>query len=328
MNMNDIFSQIAKAIHDARHIAIACHIRPDGDAIGSIVGMALSLQLAGKKVTVISEDGVPANLAFLPGSEIVQTSKAEPLDVDVAIALDNATKERLGERTNIAFSVAPLLINIDHHGTNSHYGNLNYIDTQSPATGQIIYEFLSQHGFALNDAVRQNLFVAISTDTGSFQYRCTTASTHRIVAEMMDSGLDTAELAKMIYQTHPFRHTLLLRVLLNEMKFTADRRIASWVLTLATQHEIGVEAGDTEGLIDALRTIEGVTAAVMFEETPDGKIRVSVRSKDQRLNVSKICAEFGGGGHAMAAGARLHGPVADAESLFLESLKNEIKRIG
>lgn len=326
--MNDPFSQIARAIHDARHIAIACHIRPDGDAIGSIVGMALSLQLSGKKVTVISEDGVPGNLAFLPGSEMVQTSKAEPLDIDVAIALDNATKERLGERTNIAFSAAPLLINIDHHGTNPRYGNLNYIDTVSPATGQIVYEFLSQHGFPLNDAVRQNLFVAISTDTGSFQYSCTTAQTHRIVAEMMDAGLDTAELAKKVYQTHPFRRTQLLRVLLNEMKFTADRRLASWSLTLATQQEIGVEPGDTEGLIDAMRTIEGVVAAVMFEEGPDRKIRVSARSKDQRLNVSKICAEFGGGGHAMAAGARLPGPMAEAESRFLESLKNEIERIG
>lgn len=326
--MNDTFSQIARAIHDARHIAIACHIRPDGDAIGSIVGLALSLQLAGKKVTVISEDGVPANLSFLPGSEMVQTSKPEPLDIDVAIALDNATKERLGERTNIAFSAAPMLINIDHHSTNPRYGILNYIDTSSPATGQIVYEFLSQQGFKFNDAVRQNIFVAISTDTGSFQYSSTTAQTHRIVAEMMDAGLDTAELAQKVYQTHPFRRTQLLRVLLNEMKFTADRRIASWALTQATQQEIGVEPGDTEGLIDSLRTIEGVVAAVMFEETPDRKIRVSARSKDQRLNVSKICAEFGGGGHAMAAGARLPGPVAEAESRFLESLKNEIERIG
>ncbi len=326
--MNDTFSKIAEAIQGARHIAIACHVRPDGDAIGSIVGTALSLQLSGKKVTVLSEDGVPANLTFLPSSNIVQTSIAEPLDIDVAIALDNATKERLGERTNIALSAAPLLINIDHHVTNPSYGNLNYIDTLSPATGQIIYEFLTHQGFELNDAVRQNLFVAISTDTGSFQYSCTTSTTHRIVAEMMDSGLDTAELAKKIYQTHPFRRTELLRVLLNEMKFTADRSIASWALTLATQNKIGVEAGDTEGLIDALRTIEGVTAAVIFEETADGKIRVSARSKDHRLNVSKICAEFGGGGHAMAAGAKLCGPVADAESRFLESLKNELKRIG
>lgn len=112
------------------------------------------------------------------------------------------------------------------------------------------------------------------------------------------------------------------------MKFAADRRIASWALTLASQQEIGVEPGDTEGLIDAMRTIEGVVAAVMFEEGLDRKIRVSARSKDQRLNVSKICAEFGGGGHAMAAGARLPGPMVEAESRFLESLKNEIERIG
>ncbi len=326
--MSDSLATIASVLRGASRIAVASHVRPDGDSIGSIVALGRSLALAGKKVHIISEDAVPANLAFLPGTELIQQSDGVPLDIEVAVALDTATKPRLGERVNQAIANAPLVVNIDHHGTNPRYGNLNHIDTASPATGEIVYELLAQHGFSLDDGIRRNLFAAISTDTGSFQYDSTSPRTHRIVAEMMEAGLDTAELARRLYQSHPLRRTLLLKALLNEMKFSAGNRIASWALTLATQESVKMEPGDTEGLIDSLRTIEGVIAAVIFEETTDGKIRVSARSKDPRLDVSKICAEFGGGGHRMAAGTRMRGPIEDAEARFLEPLKNEIERLG
>jgi phosphoesterase RecJ-like protein len=325
--MNDSLSKIAATLREARRVGVACHVRPDGDAIGSIVALGRSLHLAGKVMHVLSEDGVPANLAFLPGAEMVDRSHGEPLQLDVAVALDTATKDRLGERTNRSFSAAPILVNMDHHGTNPCYGHLNHIDVSSPATGQIIYELITQQGFPIDDLVRENLFAAISTDTGSFQFSCTTPRTHRIIAEMMEAGLDTATLARKLYQEYPLRRTLLLKALLNEMKLTAGNRIASWALTQETQRAVKMDPGDTEGLIDHLRTIEGVIAAVIFEEIAGGKVRVSARSKDTRLDVSKVCAEFGGGGHRMAAGARLPGPVAEAESRFLEILKNEIERI-
>lgn len=325
--MNDPLSRIAATLREARRIGLATHVRPDGDAIGSLVALGQSLHLAGKTVHALSEDGVPSNLAFLPGTEMVQKSPGEPIDVDVAVALDTATKDRLGERTNRAFSIAPVLVNVDHHGTNPRYGHLNHIDTGSPATGQIVYEFLTQQGFPVDDVIRQNLFAAISTDTGSFQFSSTTPRTHRIIAEMMEAGLDTAGLSQRLYHEHPLRRVRLLKALFDGMKLTADDRIASWALTLETQRSVRMEPGDTEGLIDHLRTIEGVIAAVIFEETAEGRVRVSARSKDARLDVSKVCGEFGGGGHKMAAGARLPGPVAQAESRFLETLKNEIQRI-
>lgn len=324
----DSLKTIAEAIRAADQIAIACHVRPDGDAIGSIVGLARSLALSGKNVRCLSEDGVPWNLAFLPFSDIVEKSVGEPLELDIAIALDTATKERLGERTLKAFRDAPLFINIDHHGTNPGYGHLNHIDTASPATGQIVYELLSTQGFPIDGAVRENLFAAISTDTGSFQYSSTTPRTHRIIAEMMEVGLDTALLAQKLYQEHPLRRVQLLKALLNEMKLGADGRIASWALTIETQKAVQMDPGDTEGLIDSLRTIQGVVVAVIFEETSEGKVRVSARSKDSRIDVSKVCGEFGGGGHRMAAGARLPGPVAQAEERFLKILTNELTRLG
>lgn len=324
--MNDSLSHLGALLRDASRIGIACHVRPDGDAIGSIVGLGRSLQLMGKAVSILSEDGVPPNLTFLAGSDLVQVSQAVPLELDVAVALDTAAKDRLGERTLTAFQNAPVLINVDHHGTNPRYGHFNHIDSASPAAGQLVYELLQVSQFPMDAMVRENLFAAISTDTGSFQYSSTNPRTHRIVAEMMEAGLDAAALATQLYQTHPLRRVLLQKALLNEMKFTCGQRVASWALSQTLQQEIQIQPGDTEGLIDIMRSIEGVVAAVIFEELPDGRIRVSARSKDSRVNVSRVCGEFGGGGHVMAAGARLPGPVAEAESRFLEVLKNEIER--
>jgi phosphoesterase RecJ-like protein len=175
--------------------------------------------------------------------------------------------------------------------------------------------------------VRQNLFVAISTDTGSFQFSSTNARTHRIAAEMLEAGLDTARLATLCYQSFPKRRIDLQRAMLNEMVFRAGDRIASWNLTQKLMREIQMQPGDTEGLIDTMRSIESVVACVIFEELENGKIRASSRSKDARVNVSNVCVLFGGGGHPMAAGARMKGPIEDAASRFLSALEDEVRRL-
>ena len=283
----------------------------------------------GKTVLPILEDGVPDNLMFLPGTELVASPGGEPLaDLDLAIALDTATHERVGDRCMVMLGGARKLLNIDHHGSNPGYGDLHYIDSREPAVGQIIYNLLQETGMPMDDAVRQHLFTAISTDTGSFQFACTTARSHRIAAEMIDDGLDIATLCRSLYHTYPKRRLLLLQALLNEMTFSAGDRIVSWILTQQLMDTVGVLPGDTEGLIDTLRAVDSVISAVIFEELPEGKIRVSARSKDTRLNVANICAQFGGGGHAMAAGARIKGTAAEAAKKFLEALEHDVRRIA
>lgn len=321
-------SEIASALRSAQRIGIAAHVRPDGDAVGSVLGLALSLRAMGKTVHVLLEDGVPSNLTFLPETSTVLQPPYALLDLDCAVALDTATHERVGEQTKAALGVAPLLVNIDHHGTNPGYGHLNHIDSAQPAVGQIVYELLKAGDFPITDAVLQHLFTAISTDTGSFQFSSTTARTHEIAAEMMRAGLDTAYLAQMLYQTYPARRLALMRSMLNEMQFRADGRVVSWNLTQKLMNDVQMEPGDTEGIIDTLRMIDSVISAVIFEELPDGKIRVSSRSKDSRLDVSTVCAQFGGGGHRMAAGARMKGPIEAAAETFLNSLENEVRRLA
>jgi phosphoesterase RecJ-like protein len=143
---------------------------------------------------------------------------------------------------------------------------------------------------------------------------------------MLENGLDTARLATLIYQSHPRRRIELQRAMLNEMTFRAQDRIVSWNLTQELIQSISMLPGDTEGLIDTLRMIDSVVACVIFEETEDGKVRVSARSKDTRVNVSDVCAQLGGGGHRMAAGARLKGPISEASTRFLSALEDEVLR--
>lgn len=321
-------SEIADALRSAQRIAIAAHVRPDGDAVGSVLGLALSLRAMGKTVYALLEDGVPSNLTFLPQTDTVLSPPYAALDIDCAVALDTATHERVGDATKAALGVAPLLLNIDHHGTNPGYGHLNHVDSSQPAVGQIVYELLKTGSFPLTNEVLQHLFTALSTDTGSFQFSCTTARSHEIAAEMMRAGLDTAWLAQKLYQTYPARRLALMRSMLNEMQFRAEGRVVSWNLTQKLMQEVSMEAGDTEGIIDTLRMIDSVISAVIFEELPDGKIRVSSRSKDSRLDVSAICGQFGGGGHRMAAGARMKGPIEAAAETFLNALEHEVRRLA
>lgn len=326
MSPNASFADIAGVLRSARRIGCTSHIRPDGDALGSLIGFAISMQLAGKEVIAISQDGVPWHLDFLPGADLVRKPDGSVLDIDVAVALDTATHDRVGDGCRHALSAAGELINIDHHGSNPRYGTINYVDSNAPAVGEIVFDLLSSQGFPMDDRVRQNLFAAISTDTGSFQYSSTTAHTHEIVAAMMRDGLDTAHMATLLYHQNPMRRVELLRTLLNEMQFRADGRIASWNYTVATKERIGVLPGDTEGLIDHLRSIDTVVSAVIFEEQRNGQIRVSARSKSDAVNVANVCALFGGGGHRLAAGATLPGPIEAAADQYLQALENELLR--
>lgn len=326
---NTSFAEIVSLLKNAGRIALVSHVRPDADAVGSVLGLGRSLSLLGRKVHLLLEDGVPENLEFLPGAELVMKPGSDPImDLDVAVALDTATHDRIGEGCMFVLSGAARLINIDHHGSNPAFGDLHYIDTGSPATGQIVYELLREHELPMDDAVRQNLFAALSTDTGSFQFASTTARSHRIAAEMIEAGLDIAELCRLLYHTFPRRRFELEKAMLNEMRLRAHDRIVSWILTRAVMQQVGMKPGDTEGLIDVLRSIDSVIAAVIFEELDDGKIRVSARSKDARLNVADICARFGGGGHAMAAGARIKGSPEEAAEKFLQALEDDVERIA
>jgi bifunctional oligoribonuclease and PAP phosphatase NrnA len=250
---------------------------------------------------------------------------AEPEDVDVIVALDTAIQNRLGTALP-AVKSSKLCINIDHHPSNPAYGDIVYIDPKAPATGQILFELLTSEKLPLNREIAENLYVAISTDTGSFQYPNTTARTFEIAAELVRAGSDVGRISQLTYENYPRRRIELLRDLLGTMRFDANDRVASFSLSLESARKLGVLPEDNEGLIDHLRAIRGIIVAIFFEELPDGKVRVSMRSKTDKVNVCAICEKFGGGGHVLAAGARVRGTLAEVEQKILEEVRNVVSR--
>jgi phosphoesterase RecJ-like protein len=323
--VSEKFEQIAEALRENQSFAVLSHVRPDGDALGSQLAMGLALRKLGKDVRIWNEDGMLEKYSFLPNAELLTKPPAAPEDVDVILALDTAIQNRLGTALP-AVKSSKLCINIDHHPSNPGYGDIVCIDPKAPATGQILFELMSSQKLPIDSSIATNLYVAISTDTGSFQYPNTTARTFEIAAELVRAGVDVGRVSQLTYENYPRRRVELLRDLLGTMRFDANNRVASFSLSLATAKKLGVLPEDNEGLIDHLRAIQGVVVAIFFEELADGKVRVSMRSKTNKVNVCAICEKFGGGGHVLAAGARVRGTLAEVEQKVLEEVRNVVSR--
>jgi phosphoesterase RecJ-like protein len=317
--------QIKHTLDAAERILVASHVRPDADAYGSAIAMGLHLKALGKDVTVWNEEGLTEKFRYLPESNLVGFPPEHGKeDFDVFLALDTSTKERLGRVLKATGKVGTWL-NVDHHVSNHRYGDLNYIDDSAPATGQIVYDYLIETGATITPAIAGNLYAAISTDTGSFQYDKTSPHTFRLIADLVEKGVDVPEISRKMYDSYPRRRLELLKALLNSARFDCDDRVASFSLSLETAGKLAVLPEDNEGLIDHLRAVEGVQVAAFFEELPENKVRVSMRSKEPRFDVCKICGLFGGGGHPQAAGARLVGPLEQAEEKVLQAICHEVR---
>ena len=316
--------QIGRVLRENERFAVLSHVRPDGDALGSQLALALSLQRLGKKVRVWNEDGMLEKYSFLPRGDLLTKPPHTAEDVDAAIALDTAIQNRLGTAFTAVRS-AKIWINIDHHLSNPGYGDLVHVDPTAPATGQIIFDLIKSQDFPFDREIAENLYAAISTDTGSFQYPKTSVRTFEVAAELVCTGIDVGQLSQRLYENYPRRRVELLRELLRTMRFERDGRVASFSLSLQTAAELQVLPEDNEGLIDHLRAIRGVIVAVFFEELADGKVRVSMRSKSDAVDVCAICQKFGGGGHTLAAGARVRGTLAEVERNVLEEICDVVK---
>ena len=321
------FEQIGQVLREHQRFAVLSHVRPDGDALGSQLALGISLKKIGKDVRIWNEEGMLEKYNFLPQANLLTKAPVEPEDFDVVVALDTAIQNRLGATVGSVKS-AKRWINIDHHPSNPGYGDLVYIDPHAPATGQILFELLKNQNLPIDRAIAENLYVAISTDTGSFQYPNTTARTLEIAAELVRAGVGVGKINQLTYENYPRRRVELLRDLLGTMRFDANDRVASFSLSLASAQRLGVFPEDNEGLIDHLRAIRGVIVAIFFEELADGKVRVSMRSKSDKVNVCAICEKFGGGGHVLAAGARVKGALAEVEKKILEETCDVLSRLS
>jgi phosphoesterase RecJ-like protein len=314
--------QILEALADVRTVCIVGHIRPDGDCIGSQLGLALALENAGKTVTVWNDDGCPDKLRFLDPERRVRKPQSGHR-FDAVVATDCASFERLG-KTGEHVQDRRVFLNIDHHRSNTKYADINWISPREPSTGELIYDLCQWAGWKVTRPIADCLFAAVSTDTGSFQYPTTTPDTLRVAAELVEAGADLGHICEEVYQSYPLTRVKLLRHVYNKFRLAHGDKTAYFWLKQADYIRAGANPEESEGLIDHIRAIEGVVIAVMFEEMEPELTRLSIRSKSEKVDVSAIAALFGGGGHKAAAGARVRALPLTVQRRVLAAVKRSL----
>ncbi len=315
-------SKLKDAIEGAKNIFIASHMNPDGDNLGSIMGLYNSLLLKKLNVTVICDDVVGMEYRFLPKIDQVKSyEEVKDLDVDLFISLDSADENRLGSVKTL-YEKAKTTVNIDHHGTNAGYGDINILDATSPATGEVLYQVLKNMDYPIDSDVATCLYTAISTDTGSFKYDSVKSSTHRTIADLIDKGIDLKNININLYQRKSIIKTKLLIGAMNTLEFHCNNSIGIVEVSKELFNSVDAVNGDSDGIVEFVRDIDTIEVSVLLKEKEDC-VRLSLRSKST-VDCSKIAGAFNGGGHIRAAGATLYMDLKSAKEAVLEELKKEL----
>lgn len=306
-------------IRGASTLLIAAHKDPEGDAIGSTLALGLALEQQGKEVTFFNEDPLPYNLGFLPGVSRLRRALAPGETFDLAVVLDCGEAPRLGQPFLLQPPPFRALINIDHHPTNPGFGPQAWIDAQASSTGEMVYKLLQALAAPIDRRVATCLYTAIFTDTGSFRYGNTTPLALRQAAELLELGVDPWLVAQNVYETQPLPRLQLIGAALSTLEFWPECATAAMTLTRAAQQQFESEAGFSDGIINYPRSLRGAEVAALFRELPDGRVKVSFRSRGA-FDVAALCQSFGGGGHRQAAGCTLCGTLPAVQKTIRAAL--------
>ncbi|GAF26796.1 exopolyphosphatase-related proteins [Moorella thermoacetica Y72] len=305
MLMSEI-GQIAAILATAREVAVATHIIPDGDCLGSMLGLTLALRERGTSVIAINADPVPEMFQYLPGQETIidpdQVTSMPPL----LVMVDCTDMERAGKGFSNWQQRVEKIINIDHHVSNTRFGHLNLVDSRAAATAELIYAVLEQIPATFTPEVATCLYTALATDTGSFQYENCTARTLRLAASLLEKGADMPLIREHLWESKPLNSIRLLAATLPTLTLAYEGRVAWMTVSRAALEANGARPEHAEGLVNYPRSIAGVEVGMLFRELPEGKVKVSLRSK-KIVDVNRVAALFGGGGHRRAAGCTLDG---------------------
>lgn len=318
-----LLSQIAQQLENAHHILITCHIRPDGDAIGSLIGLGLALQAAGKEIQMICADGVPSSFQFLHGWEQVLTYPQA--GADYVIVLDSSDLRRTGN--SLDGYLTPDL-NIDHHITNEYFARTNLVVPKAVATAQILANFLPEIGITITKDVAAALMTGIVTDTLGFRTSNMTPEALRVAARLMEIGVDLP----YIYQRTLLEHTLpAIRYWSSGLGRIQRQNGILWTcLTLADRKIAGYQGRDDADLINLLSSVTDTDIAIIFVEQTPERVKVSWRSRSG-IDVSGVAQSFGGGGHPNAAGAEIARPLPEVQEQVLlatNQLINNQEKVG
>ena len=305
--------ETGKLLLDAKKIVLCTHVSPDGDTLGSSLGLAQCLQKLGKEVIVYCDDLVNKSFSFIPGIELLQRPDANnSVEADLLVVIDASSFDRIG----IVGEVVKYkqLLNIDHHISNTHFADFVYLDSKAAATGEIMCELLQEMAWPIEHNIAECFYIAISTDCGSFRYTNTTPKTMRAGAWLLEQGVRPNEISDKLDMKSRLTVEMLAKVL-PSLTFEADGKIAYLTIT----NDLYNKDANTDSFVNYPRYIDGVEVAIMFKAVEPKVTRVSMRSSN--VDVAQVALCFGGGGHIRAAGCTIYAPVEEAREQLLAKLR-------
>lgn len=312
--MQSIIHQLTRS----RRVLLTTHTHPDGDAIGSLLALGLSLERMGKTIAMVDDDPIPAIYRFLPEVARITDRVPSGVDFDTAVVLDCGSLQRVGAVAE-AVTAAPVVLNIDHHVTNEAFGTLRLVDPEACATAEIIYRLLGEMSVPIDKIVATAIYTGIFTDTGSFRFSNTNLEAFTICREMVTLGVDPYQVAKHVYGTYSLGRIKLLNMALDSIELAANGKMTIMTLSQEMFRETRTQPEDGDGLINYARRIEDVRVAALIQELNGGqanRYHVSLRS-DGSIDVAGIAKAHGGGGHVSAAGFSITAPLADVKADLL-----------
>jgi len=321
--------QIIQHIKDSRHILIVSHTEPDGDCVGSLVALGLALAKIDKQITMFNPSPIPAVYRFLSGTEriVQQVKKADTYDL--VIVLDCGDMVRVGE-AGAEVDKIPVLINIDHHVSNTGFGHIQLIDTDACATAEIVYRLINALQIPFDKAIATSIYTGILTDTGSFRFSNTNQAAFAISSAMIDAGVKPHRVAQRVFGTYSLGRIKLLNMALNSIEISNNGKLSMMTITRSMLNTTGTNTEDVDGMINYARRIEDVKVAALIHEIKNGagkftnmnRYHVSLRS-DSSVDVAKIAGRFGGGGHASAAGFQIESTLVALKTKIID-LANDL----
>jgi len=314
---NSLIQLVQKQLQAAHRVLVVSHIRPDGDAVGSLLAMGLALQAAGKTVQMVLADGIPGNFHHLKGSDKILTKPDG--NFDYIIAVDCSDFERTGNALD-GYSMPDL--NIDHHPTNLNFARINLVEPSAVATAEMLSTYLPRFGFKISKPIAEALLTGLITDTIGFRTGNMRSQALRVAADLMDTGVDLSYLYQRALISRSFESARYWGVGLSKVE--QHERMLWTTLTITDRQEVGYPGRDDADLINFLSTIADIDIVIIFIEQTKQRIKVSWRSKPG-FDVSQIAFYFGGGGHTAAAGAEIEGTLVEVQSLVLDATKSLIK---
>ncbi len=317
-----MIATIAREFKDNQHFLLATHVNPDGDAIGSLCGLALVLEQMDKQVVAFCQDQVPGFLQFLPYSDRIVRELPRPDGFQVAVVLDCGELDRIGNAANILQDV-PKIIHIDHHSSGDGFGHLNLVRPECSSTAEILSEIFQAIPVALEQQAAENIYTAILTDTGSFRFANTTARALAIAAEMVSLGVVPDKVAREVYDSMSPERLRLLALSLNTLTLRSNGRLTAILVSRQMLEETGASATETDGFVNYPRSVNGAEVSILFRETDAGLVNVSLRSRG-RYNVAEFAQLYDGGGHRNAAAFRCKGPLTEVVEEILAAAEDFI----